>query len=157
MLEAAILDSYAAMSNLGFRGVRAPPSLAASMKTTIRAWREATAIYRKPSHVSPHTPLWGNPMLPHLNTIPDPSPWAKKRITTLKHVIVPGKLMRFQEMRSLYSVPRSFECRYWQLLHAIGAQFTQLVALESDSIERLLTSSVMGKPLSSLYLYLTVA
>lgn len=34
--------------------------------------------------------------------------------------------------------------------------FPQPVVLESDSIERLLTSSMMEKPLSSLYLYLTV-
>lgn len=37
------------------------------------------------------------------------------------------------------------------------AQFPEMLTLESDSIERLLISSVMGKPLSTLYLYLTVA
>lgn len=39
----------------------------------------------------------------------------------------------------------------------MGAQFRDVLMLESDSIERLLTSSVMGKPLSTLYLYLMVA
>lgn len=32
-----------------------------------------------------------------------------------------------------------------------------MLTLESDSIECLLTFSIMGKPLSTLYLYLTVA
>ena len=36
------------------------------------------------------------------------------------------------------------------------AQFPDALTLEPDSIERLLTSSAMGKPLSTLYMYLTV-
>lgn len=71
--------------------------------------------------------------------------------------MVNGKLTPFQEMRRLYSVPRSFEFRYWQLRPIIGAQFPEPVVLESDSIERLLTSGLMGNPLSTLYLYLTMA
>lgn len=63
--------------------------------------------------------------------------------------------MPVQELRSIYSLPGAFEFRYWQLRHAVGAQFTELIAL--DSIEHLLTSSVMGKPLSTLYLDLRVA
>lgn len=68
-----------------------------------------------------------------------------------------GKLITFQELRGLYSISGSLEFRYWQLRHAHGAQFPDMITLESDSVERLLTSGVIGKPLSSLYLYMTVA
>lgn len=44
-----------------------------------------------------------------------------------------------------------------QLQHALKAQFPDQVTLEPDSIERLLISGMLEKPLSSLYLYLTVA
>lgn len=93
-------------------------------------------------------------MLPHLYTIPKPLLWAKKGTTAL--LLVDGKLMSFREMQSLYLVPSSFEFRYWKLWHAIGTQFPEPVVLESDSIERPLTSDVIWQPLSSLYLYLTV-
>lgn len=72
-LEAAILGSYAALSNLAYRGPKAPYHLMTQMKTTIRVWREARAIYAEPNCISPHTPLWGNPTLPHLYDMPDPS------------------------------------------------------------------------------------
>lgn len=89
--------------------------------------------------------------------MPDPSQWAARGITTLKHIIANGKLMSFQDIKRQYSLPRSFEFRYWQLRHAMRAQFPDRLTLEPDSVERLLTSGVMGKPLSTLYMYLTVA
>lgn len=111
-MEVAILGSYAVLSNLFFRGARAHPSVTVPMKTTIWVWQCARTIYRKSLNVSSHTPLWGNPMLPHLYTIQDPLLWTKRGITTLKHVMVDGKLMPFQKMRYLYSVPSSFKFRY---------------------------------------------
>lgn len=65
--------------------------------------------------------------------------------------------MSFQDLRPTYHLPASFQFRYWQLRHALNSQFPDPVTLESDSIKRLLISGVMGKPFSSLYLYLTVA
>lgn len=47
--------------------------------------------------------------------------------------------------------------RYLQLRHAVQAQFPAPLTVESDPIERLHTSSIMGKPLSSLYLRLSLA
>lgn len=79
----------------------------------------------------------GNPLLPHLQALPDPSFWARKRITNLKHITKDSKLRTLRGLRALYSIPNSWEFRY--------------------SVDRLLISSTMGKPLSSLYLYLTVA
>lgn len=72
-LEAAILGSYAALSNLVFSGCRAHPGVTEPMRTTIRVWQSSRAVGSGPSAISPHTPLWGNPLLPHLNTIPDPA------------------------------------------------------------------------------------
>lgn len=63
--------------------------------------------------------------------------------------------MTFQELRRTYALPISFQFRYWQLKHAFEAQFLAPLTLELDSIERL-TSSVIGRPVSTLYLYLTV-
>ena len=56
-LEAAILGSYAALSNLPFRGLRASPSMTSLMRTTVKVWQEARAIYRQPNRISPHAPL----------------------------------------------------------------------------------------------------
>lgn len=155
-LEAAILGSYAALSNLVYRGCKAHPCVTGPMKTTIWVWQSSRAAGIKPATVSPHTPLWGNPLLSHLNTVLDPAMWAKQGILTLKHVMPNGKIMSFQELRRAYDLPPSFHFRYCQLQHALTSQFPNLVTLELDLIERLLISGVMGKPLSSLYLYLTV-
>lgn len=75
----------------------------------------------------------------------------------MKHIKKNGKLMTFQELSSLYSIPGSFGFRYWHLRHAFRAQFPDTITLKSDSVKHLLTSGVMGKPLSSLYFYLMVA
>lgn len=151
-LVAATLGSYAAFSNLVFRGKRACPSMTAPMWTTLKVWQESRIVYKKPFHISSHMPLWTNPMLPHFQTLPDLSLCAGKGILIIKHIT-----MTFPELRALYSIPKSWEFRYWQLRYAYGAQFPEKVTLESDSLERLLTSSTMGRPLSSLYMYLTAA
>lgn len=82
---------------------------------------------------------------------------AKRGILTVKHVMPNGKILTFQELRRTFDLPASFHFRYCQLRHALASQFPNPVTLESDSIERLLTSRVMGKALSSLYLQPTVA
>lgn len=156
-LEAAILGSYAALSNLVFRGCKAHPGVTVPMKTTFRVWQCSRAAHRDPLEVSPHTPVWGNPLLPHLNTIPDPAAWAMRGIVTLKQVMPGGKILTFLELRQAFNLPRSFQFRYWQLRHALTAQFPGPITLNSDSIERLLTSELLLKPLSTIYMYLTVA
>lgn len=121
-LEAAILGSYAALSNFVFRGVKALYSLTVPMR--IRVWQDARAVFYKPNCLSPHTPLLGNPRLPHLNSIPDPFLWATWGIITMKHIIQDGRLMPFPELQRLYSLPGAWEFKYWQLRYAMGAQFT---------------------------------
>lgn len=110
-----------------------------------------TALY------TPHTPLWGNPLLPHLYKIPDPAVWATRGIDTLRQVMQRGEIAPFQELRWTHRLPRSFQFRYWQRRHALRAQFPTQVTLDPYSIERLQILGVLEKPLSSLYLFLTVA
>lgn len=50
-LEAAILGSFAALSNLPFRGLRASLSMTTLMRTTVRVWQEARKIYGKPNYI----------------------------------------------------------------------------------------------------------
>lgn len=75
-LEATLIGSYATLSN---QWSKAHPSVTGPIKVTIQVWNQARAIYRKPPHMFLHTPLWGNPLLPHLYTIPDPYVWANLR------------------------------------------------------------------------------
>lgn len=144
-LEAALLGSYAALSNLPYRGPRADPAVTGPMKTTIQVWKSSRASLIPQSQVSPHTPLWANPMLPHLFTVPDPAIWAKRGITTIKHVMPRGVILSFRELQATYHIPRSFLFRYWQLQHALKAQFPAQISLEPDPIECLLTSGMLDK------------
>lgn len=79
-LEAAILGSYVAVSNLVYRGPRAHLEMTTPMRTTIRVWLQAGAVYKVDSKISPHTPLWNNPRLPHLYTLPFSQLWASREL-----------------------------------------------------------------------------
>lgn len=83
-LEAAIVGSYSTLRNLIFRGPKAHPEMTSLMRTTVQVWHRAGAKYCDSESFSPHIPLWGNPCLPHINTIPDPSVWASWGIVGLK-------------------------------------------------------------------------
>ena len=61
-----------------------------------------------------------SPHMPNLNSIPDPSLWAKKGIVTLRHVVLEGP---FQVLKRAYALPVSFQFRYWQLRHAFEPNF----------------------------------
>lgn len=137
-LEAAILGSYAALSNLVYRGPKAHPATMTPMKTTIRIWQQAGAIYRAESTFSPHTPLWGNPQLNHYYQLPDPQLWASKGIVILKHILPTGSLSPLTVLRETYAVLASMTFRYYQLKHATQAQFPNPITLQMDPTERLL-------------------
>lgn len=115
-----LAGSYAALSNLVYRGSGAHPSVTGPMKTTIQVWRCSRAAGLKPSCISPHTPLWGNPLLPHLYKIPNPAVWATRGIITLRQVMPRGAIA-FQELGRTHRLPGCFQFRYWQLRHALRA------------------------------------
>lgn len=123
ILEAAILGSYAALSNLVYRGLKAHPAITTLMKMTVRVWQQAGTIYRAESTFSPYTPLWGNPQLKHYYQLPDPELWASKGIVTLKHSLPTGSRSPLLVLRETYAVPASMTFRYYQLKHATQAQF----------------------------------
>lgn len=60
-LEATILRSYSALSNLVFRGPRAHSEMTTSMQTTCKCGENFLAKLNKANTISPYTPLWGNP------------------------------------------------------------------------------------------------
>lgn len=47
-----------------------------------------------PGQLSPAQPLWGNPVRPHLRTIPDPQLWAKYGVTTLRDIMPDGYTLK---------------------------------------------------------------
>lgn len=66
--KAALLGSYAELSNVAFRGSRVNSNITMLMCITIRV----RTFLNEPNIISPFTPLRGNPSLPHLQSIPDP-------------------------------------------------------------------------------------
>lgn len=91
-LEAAILGSYSALSNLVFRGPRAQAAMTVPMRTTTKVWGQLTAKLNPPT-LPPYTALWGNPKLPQLLSIPDTAVWARYEIKILQHIMPDGKLL----------------------------------------------------------------
>lgn len=98
-LEVAILGSYSELSNLVYRGPRYSPKVTAPMKTTLLALRQVTNDLAEAGTISPHTPLWGNPSLQHLKSIPNPQVWARFQITKIKQVMLGGRLLNLAELK----------------------------------------------------------
>lgn len=104
-LEAAILGSYSEVSNLVYRGPKYSHQVTTPMKTTLMAWKQVTQFLGEVNTISPHTPIWGNPSLPHLNSIPDPQVWARFQITKLSHVISGGHILSLVELKRQFNLP----------------------------------------------------
>lgn len=156
-LEAAILGSYAALSNLVFCGVKAYPELTTLMRTTITVWHRARAVYHPPETLSPHTSLWGNPNLPHMRNVPDPQVWASRGIVGLKHLVTGGRLSTFPELKTEHNLPNWMFFRFLQVRHAFQHQIPNGVTFELDPVERLLFTKVLIDPLSALYFHLSAS
>lgn len=83
--------------------------------------------------------------------------WAGKGITTPKHITANGKLLDLNVLRAQCQLPEGMFFRFLQLQHAFSVRFPLPLTLDSDPLEWLLASLVMGKPLSSIYLQLSNA
>lgn len=154
LLEAPILGSYADLSNLVYRGPKAHPAVTTLMKTIVRVWQQAGDIYKTDSTLSPHTPLWGNPLPKHCYQVPDPQLWASKGIITLKHIFTEGSLS-FSVLREKYAIPASMAFAYYQLRHATQAQLPSPITLQTDPTERLLVLKNLYLPFTSILPQLT--
>lgn len=92
-LKAASLGSLQELKNLIYQGTRAYPALPYPTRTTLRVWTVARKRFTCLNRWSPFTPLWGNPTLPHLRSIPDPQLWARYGIKILRDILVAGRLL----------------------------------------------------------------
>lgn len=127
------------------------------MKTTVGVWRWVSGFPMGPRTFSPYTPLWGNPELAHLRSVPDPQIWARYGVKTLRDIMPQGHLLPFNELKNRFLLSLCMYFRFMQLRHAICAQFPDPITLASHSVEQLLTACKIEKTLSSIYLRLTCA
>lgn len=129
-LEAAILGSYSALSNLFFRGSRAHLAVTTPMRTTVGVWEQMLKKLAHPNTVSPYIPLWGNPKLQHLQTVPDPALWARHGIARhgikiLQHVWSEGSIIPYDNLKDDFQLPPRMFFRYLQLRNAVQAQYPE--------------------------------
>lgn len=154
-LEAAVLGSYSALTNIVYRGVKACPQAMILMRTTVQVWERVTAAVKADNTVSPHTPLWGNPKLSHFRSVPDPSVWARFGVVKLQQIMPNGVIHCFRELKETFQLPSWMLFCYLQLKHASQAQFPTPISVIQHVVERFLISRGVDRVLSSLYLHLT--
>lgn len=86
------------------------------------------------------------------STIPDPQLWAEYGIQTLGDIITADRLLSLTELRARFHLPEWMTFRYFQLHHAIRAQFPTITKLDMDPIEGRPALEWLSKPLSTLYI-----
>lgn len=150
-LEAAIMGSYSALSNLVFRGVKTHKDMPTPMRTTVTVWEQMSKKIAGPATISPHTPLWGNPKLKHLQTVPEPALWAGYGIKTIQQVWSGDGVTPYDTLKTDFQLPSKMFFRYSQLRHAVRAQYPGGITLRSHGVERLLISKHLDRTLSSIY------
>lgn len=153
-LEAAILGSLMALSNLVYRGSAAYSSLPAPTKVALRVWMVARRRFHHPNQWSPFFSVVGEPSLPHFRMLPDPQLGARFGIKVLKDIMPAGELLSFRDLAIKYRLPGWMIFQYYQLRNAAKAQFPTVPSLKADAIEELLAQESLDKPLSTLYLAL---
>uniref|UniRef100_A0A803K472 Reverse transcriptase domain-containing protein n=1 Tax=Xenopus tropicalis TaxID=8364 RepID=A0A803K472_XENTR len=153
LLEIQIIGSQEELQNLLYRGTINSKRATQPMRTTVSVWKKALKIFPKPQpHCSQYTPLWHNPNLEQLQTIPDPKIWLCHNIKYLSDIMPQGTLLTFQELKQTFSLPNTMLFRYLQLRHAIGTQFGgQAIDTTPRNIENLTHTENLNKPLSVFY------
>lgn len=113
MQEAVVLGSLEALLHLLLRGVKALYSCTSLMKTTIKAWSVGLKwVAQAPATLSPQIPLWNNPCLPHIPTIPDPHCWANLTIKTMARVVANKELLTFDPLYHKFRIPNFYRYKY---------------------------------------------
>lgn len=135
-----------------FRGPRAHPDMTISMRTTVGVWEQMSRNLTGTNTISPYTPLWGNPKLKHLQTVPDPDLWAGHGVKIIQQIISGGRIIPYDTLKNDFQLPSRMFFRYLQLRHAVQAQYPAGVALQSNGVETFLISRNVDRILSSLYL-----
>lgn len=143
------------VNNLVFRGPRSHPEMTIPMRTTVWVWEQMSASISDANTISPHTPLWGNPKLRHLQTIPDPALWDRYEIKTIQQIMPEGRLLTYNSLRTTFQLRLWMFFRYLQLHHALQSQFPEWIDIQSHVVERSLISNSPDRILSSLYLIIS--
>lgn len=92
-----------------------------------------------------------------MSSVQDTQVWAARGIVGLKHLVMGHQLHTFPELKAKYNLPNWIFFRFLQVRHAFQHQFSSGVTLESDPVERLLSSKVLIGPLSALYFRLSAS
>lgn len=104
ILEAAILGSYSALSNLVFRGPRVCLEMTSLMRTTVGMWGQMTAVISGANVISPYTPFWGNSRSPNPQSIPYPGLWARYDIKKIQQIMPDGSLLHFDSLKAMFQL-----------------------------------------------------
>lgn len=59
-----------------------------------------------------HTPIWHNPQLPEMMTVPDHNIWVAHRIIYLSQVISGSVIRSFQALKDKFALPNHMLFRY---------------------------------------------
>lgn len=101
---------------------------------------------------SPYIPLWRNPKLPELLSIPDFEFWPQKGIKYLTQLYHEGIFWSFGDLRLTLDLPHSAPYHYFQLWHACSIQFGRgEIQLECGPLESAARRVQLQKPVSSFY------
>lgn len=156
VLEAALVGSYEALANLVYREGKYPvPHLTTLMTATIAIWKKFVVVYGDKgadTQWSPYIPLWRNPRLPELTTVPDFEFWPQKGIKYLTQLYHEGCFRSFADLQQSLNLPRSAMYRYFQLRHACAAQFGgREITLECGPLELVARRVPLLQPVSAFY------
>lgn len=84
--------------------------------------------------------------------MPDPKRWTSRGIKYLCHIYTPQGFKSFSQMRLDFDLPRTYLFYYYQLRHAVRAQFGSLDSpLRTPNLEKLLRSPDQTKLISTYY------
>lgn len=102
-----------------------------------------------------HTPLWDNPTLPELATIPDHDLWVTKGVIYLSQVVANGSVKAFQTLKDNFALSNHMFFRYLQLQHALNTQLGgPIPALEIPLLVDIVLGEDPKKQISQIYTYL---
>ncbi|PIO38014.1 hypothetical protein AB205_0096360, partial [Aquarana catesbeiana] len=155
--EGAIATSMETLHNMIYRG-KVPDRPGTSMlATSLSIFRYiVTKTSRHSWSTSPNNPLWFNPTLQELYSLPDTKRWYSKGVKYLCHLYNAQGFKTFHQMSLDFDLPRSYLFHYYQLRHAIRAQFGSLKdPTNLPPLERLLRQPDPNKLVSIYYAALT--
>lgn len=90
-----------------------------------KIWEVVRRKLKSPSTHS-HTPLWDNPGLKELFTIPDHNLWLTQGVWSLSDVYCGTTFKSFQQLKDQFNLPNSMHFHYLQLRHALQTQFRDI-------------------------------